>query len=150
MNDSEILETGINRKIHARDLKSLLMKWFALFLTQMTKHRYRPFKADRIMRAERMDLNEFGLEGFLLHTPGETSGSISVVLSDGSVIAGDLIGGTFPHSNRPAYAPFSSDMDQVRQSLQKILDLKPHTLYTGHSRPIDVNRHLSLLKRLAS
>src|SRR5436190_17930026 len=97
--DSKILRTGVNRKIHPSGLIGNIMKAMALLLTAFTKHLYKPFEPDVIMPATEFSLEKYGIEGSLLHTPGETAGSISLVLSGNRIIAGDLIGGILPHSS---------------------------------------------------
>jgi hydroxyacylglutathione hydrolase len=37
-----------------------------------------------------MDLLEFGVDGRIVHTPGHTSGSISLLLDSGEAFVGDL------------------------------------------------------------
>jgi hydroxyacylglutathione hydrolase len=148
--DSGILRTGVNRKIHPTTPVGKMMKTMALFLTALTKNRYRPFEPDVIMRGEEFNLDKYGVDGYLLHTPGETAGSISMVLPGKQIIAGDLIGGIFPHSSVPAYAPFKDDLAGVKNSLKRVLGLGPLRIYTGHSRPIDVKKHLQRLRDLSN
>jgi hydroxyacylglutathione hydrolase len=146
--DREIIRTGINRKIPGRGITGYLMKSLALLLTAITKRHYLPFEPAITMTEDTFQLEAYGIEGYLLHTPGETEGSISMILPDGQVIAGDLIGGILPHTAIPAYSPFSNNRDEVKRSLKKVLDLNPKVIFTGHSRPIDVKSNLRRLRRL--
>jgi hydroxyacylglutathione hydrolase len=43
-----------------------------------------------ILVDEEMDLLEFGVNGRIVHTPGHTSGSISLLLDSGEAFVGDL------------------------------------------------------------
>src|SRR4051812_17918528 len=97
--DSQIIRTGLNRKISARNFAGQIMKKMALLLTALTKNRYRPYEPDLIMTSRKFSLQDYGVDAYLIHTPGETAGSISVVLPDNRIIVGDLIAGVIPHSS---------------------------------------------------
>ena len=147
--DSDMVRTGKVRKFHASGIQGMFLKLAAGILTRMRMKKYIPFEPDIIMSEEIFSLQPYGIDGYLLHTPGETQGSISAVLENKKIIIGDLISGVIPHSAVPAYAPFSDNMGDVRKSLSKILSLQPLMLYTGHSKPIDVQKHMGKLKRLS-
>ena len=145
--DHDIVRTGINREYRSAAALGSLMKFAAQMLTKKHMRHYTPFEPDIVMDGEQLSLASYGIDAYLLHTPGETPGSISVVLNNKTIIAGDLIGGLFPHSAIPAYAPFSDNIEDVKMSLKKLRALHPTTIYTGHSKPIVVSKHL---KKLAS
>lgn len=82
------------------------------------------------------------LGGVVVHTPGHTAGSISALLPDGDVLAGDLvIGGiTFlggimrlGHARKP---PFEDDPLVVRQSLIRLLEQGAKRFFVGHGGPL--------------
>jgi glyoxylase-like metal-dependent hydrolase (beta-lactamase superfamily II) len=50
-----------------------------------------------------MDMKAFGVDGKVVCTPGHTAGSISVVLSTGEAIVGDLLMGGMFRSGQPGY-----------------------------------------------
>jgi glyoxylase-like metal-dependent hydrolase (beta-lactamase superfamily II) len=92
------------------------------------------FEPDILIEGE-MDLKKFGIEGKIIHTPGHTPGSISVILPGGEVIVGDLImRGTFRWW-QPNYPLFADNMAQLNESIQLILRRKPSKIFCGHGGP---------------
>ena len=81
-------------------------------------------------------------DGVVLHTPGHTPGSVSALMPNGDVLAGDLaIGGIsilggiarLGHARKP---PFEDDPIAVRQSLTGLLDRGATRFYVGHGGPL--------------
>ena len=105
----------------------------------------RPFDhvpPDIAVAGPEFDLSEFGFKGArLLHTPGHTPGSLSMLLPDGQTIAGDLaasgilLGGIALRS-RPKQPPFEENSTLVAQSLASLLDRGGQTFYLGHGGPL--------------
>ena len=89
---------------------------------------------------ESTDLGELGLQGRILHTPGHTAGSISVLFPDGRAIVGDVMMGGYMGGNlfgsRPNYHYFADDLETVRQSIKQLLDLRVSEFYVGHGGPL--------------
>jgi hydroxyacylglutathione hydrolase len=54
--------------------------------------RYTPADCD-ILVEERYDLNDLGFKGYIIHTPGHSPGSISVILENEIAIVGDTLFG---------------------------------------------------------
>ena len=85
-------------------------------------------------------LDEFGIAGSVLHTPGHTPGSISVVLDSGDAIIGDVImggwaGGTIRPS-KPNFHYFADDLPTAMASVDCILAATSGRLFVGHGGPI--------------
>ncbi|MFP7224495.1 MBL fold metallo-hydrolase [Priestia filamentosa] len=87
-----------------------------------------------------LSLKPFGVNGKVVHTPGHTDGSLSVILKNKEMIIGDLlmgghIGGFFlPHKPRHHY--FAHNMDTAQKSIQRLLHEKPSKIYVGHGGPL--------------
>jgi hydroxyacylglutathione hydrolase len=83
-------------------------------------------------------LAEHGVDARIIPTPGHTPGSVSVLLDQGDLIAGDMLTGGFLGvlRYRPSYPPFHDDPVQALDSLQAALKLGPHTLHIGHGGPM--------------
>ena len=64
------------------------------------------------------DLREFGFKARVLHTPGHSAGSLSVIVDDEIVLAGDAMFGVFPWS---VFPPFAADAGQLVESWGKLL-----------------------------
>ena len=93
---------------------------------------------------EGYSLAEFGLPATVLHTPGHTPGSISILFEDGRAIAGDLMmGGSLGGAIRPfdpGYHYYAEDLTGLRRSIRKLLDRGAKTIFLGHGGPLDAAR----------
>ena len=89
-------------------------------------------------------LTDFGVDGTIIPTPGHTAGSISVWLSTGEVIAGDLLMAL--NRKKPGWPIFTDDMDQVRASVAALLSRSPTRIYLGHGGPFTPESVRKLLK----
>jgi glyoxylase-like metal-dependent hydrolase (beta-lactamase superfamily II) len=77
------------------------------------------------------DLHAYGLDTFVLHTPGHTPGSSSLIVADRLAFAGDLISTTIhPHPQ----ALYACDWTALAQSLARLQALHPAWTYAGHGR----------------
>lgn len=95
-----------------------------------------------ILVNEKMDLKEFGFPAYILHTPGHTSGSLSIILENGAAIVGDNMLGI---SGKEHYPPFADDKTGVLDSWQKLIDTGSKVFYPGHGRKIPVQEIVSEL-----
>jgi len=95
------------------------------------------------------DLAEYGVAAKALETPGHTSGSMSVLTSDGEIIVGDLLMGGFWGGRllrgRPSLHYFAEDLDILKRSIRKVLDLAPKRIHTSHGGPLDPGRVVRFL-----
>jgi glyoxylase-like metal-dependent hydrolase (beta-lactamase superfamily II) len=93
---------------------------------------------------DELRLDSYGIAGRILHTPGHTPGSISIVLDTGDAIIGDVIMGGYLGGNLSPHTPkqhyFAEDRAAAQHSLQHILSYQPHTLYVGHGGPLAAER----------
>ena len=64
----------------------------------------------------------------VLHTPGHTKGSMSLILNEDIALVGDAI----IHRNKQVYPPFANDERQVKNSLQKLLETNCQQFLPGH------------------
>lgn len=63
----------------------------------------------------------------VLHTPGHTKGSMSLILDDIAVVGDAII-----HRNKQVYPCFANDEAQVKNSLHKLLETKCQQFLPGH------------------
>ena len=76
-------------------------------------------------------LSAYGLDGIVVHTPGHTPGSISLLVENRIAFVGDLLSNTgWPHPQRL----YAADWSLVARSLARLQALEPEWIYTGHNR----------------
>jgi hydroxyacylglutathione hydrolase len=127
-------------------------------LTGFPSRRAEPCEPDLAIESD-LDLGQYGVPGgVVLHTPGHTPGSVSALLPNGDVLAGDLaIGGVLiggivrlRHARKP---PFEDDPIAVRASLIRLLDRGASRFFVGHGGPLtaaEVRRYIAREPRLAA
>ncbi|MBW5448911.1 MBL fold metallo-hydrolase [Cohnella sp. CFH 77786] len=135
--------------------------WFGRFFIKLPLmfQPYVGFAPDLMLSGqETLDLSRFGVPGQVIHTPGHTSGSISVELATREAMVGDLLAsgillGGIMRKHRAIRPPFEDDPHRVAYELQRLLDSGHRTFYMGHGGPLgadQVRRHAQSLLRLTS
>ncbi len=84
-------------------------------------------------------LTEFGIKGRIIHTPGHTAGSVSVILAGGEAIVGDLAMNGFPMRRGAGMPIFGNSEREIKQSWNKLLDAEASIIYPGHGDPFPAN-----------
>ena len=79
------------------------------------------------------NLSSIGFDVTLLHTPGHTAGSISLVIGGEVAIVGDAMMGVAPHT---VFPPFADDVPEMLKSWKKLLDTHCHTFLPGHGKAV--------------
>ncbi|GAA1226293.1 MBL fold metallo-hydrolase [Kitasatospora nipponensis] len=99
------------------------------------------FEPDLLLRGE-TSLDDFGIAGRIMPTPGHTAGSVSVLTDEGDLVAGDLVANSFMGliPGKPANPPFHDDPQGNLASLRAMLALDPRALHVGHGSPLDPAR----------
>lgn len=87
-----------------------------------------------------VSLSEFGIAGRIVHTPGHTKGSISVLLDNGDAVIGDLCqnGWGFGMGAGRIVLPLADLPDAVGESWDRLLGSGVQRLYPGHGVPFDI------------
>lgn len=110
--------------------------WFSRLLInaigRKLQHRfiYKPVKAEVTLN-EKYDLAGYGVNGYILPTPGHTSGSISVIVDNEIAIVGDAMFGIIPGKIFP---PFANDVPAMIQSWKTLLDTGCRLFLPAHGR----------------
>ena len=94
-----------------------------------------PVKVDVLLGDEGMSLTECGIPGKVIHTPGHTAGSVSVLLDTGDAFVGDLAMNRFPLCLFPGLPIFADDFDAVLTSWKVLLAHGARTVYPAHGKP---------------
>ncbi len=90
-------------------------------------------------------LDDYGVAGEVVPTPGHTPGSSSIFLDSGEAIVGDLVMGAFFLQQRPRPPMVAWDLERNRQSLRAVLARKPSQIYATHGGPFKPESVRSLL-----
>lgn len=90
--------------------------------------RYQPCDHDLTID-EKFDLSDYGYNAYLMHTPGHTEGSCSLIIDDEFALVGDTMFGVFPGSIFP---PFAYDQSQLIKSWKKLLATRCQLFIPSH------------------
>jgi hydroxyacylglutathione hydrolase len=96
-------------------------------------------KVDIVLRDGDFPLTEYGIPGKIMHTPGHSMGSVSVLLETGDAFVGDLAMSMFPLRLGPGLPILAEDMQKVRESWKLLLDAGAKTIYPAHGKPFSVD-----------
>jgi glyoxylase-like metal-dependent hydrolase (beta-lactamase superfamily II) len=131
--DAEMLRRGRMRPLNPQRLEARLIR-------PLVNRPFPPFEPDLVIQNE-MDLDEFGVRGRIILTPGHTTGSISILLPNGEALIGDLLmGGWLGGSlfgSHPNEHYFAEDLEAARTSLANLLQEQPDKVYVGHGGPLE-------------
>lgn len=97
-----------------------------------------PARVDLRLGDDPWSLEELGVPGVVIPTPGHSKGSVSVVLESGEAFVGDLAMNRFPLTLRPSLSILGDDMDTVKRSWVRILESGARTIYPAHGNPFPV------------
>jgi hydroxyacylglutathione hydrolase len=92
---------------------------------------YDPVTPD-ITISERFDLHEYGIDGYILPTPGHTAGSISVAIEERHAIVGDALFNIVKHT---VFPPYANDQEALLKSWGELLAIGCEYFYPGHGKP---------------
>ena len=107
--------------------------------------RFSSFKADALIEDEGLSLEEYGIPGKIIHTPGHTPGSISVLLETGDAFVGCMTHNSFPFRLRPGLPIFAEDLPMLRESWKLLLDAGAKTIYPAHGEAFCSEEMLKVL-----
>jgi len=131
--EAKTLETGdmlINRKTRR---SFLLRAGFAMSRLLMRGK----FKAD-IFLADGEDLSPYGLNARVIHTPGHTIGSISILTAEGDFFCGDFLS----NNKMPKVNSLVDDPAEMAASLSKMKSLDIRKIYPGHGQAFTMEEFL--------
>ncbi|MHB1356409.1 MAG: MBL fold metallo-hydrolase [Anaerolineae bacterium] len=90
-----------------------------------------PLRPD-IFLQDGTDLATYGIGAHIVHTPGHTLGSLSLLTSTNDALIGDLLLKTPLGFGQPSFPLFVDDLAALRASIGRVLELKPNHLYAAH------------------
>lgn len=137
--DKNALQTG---KSMLETLKPNNKFWELVLKPKIVRDRASGCLPDIVLKGNEVyDLSMFGINGKVIHTPGHTPGSLSVILESGSAIimdlasSGILLGG-IAFNSRMKHPPFHDNLKEVKKSINYILSLHTEMFYLGHGNPV--------------
>jgi glyoxylase-like metal-dependent hydrolase (beta-lactamase superfamily II) len=139
--DAEYLAKGIN---YIGTPYGVIAKIFKSLLIRTDEFISKPVDADIIFENE-LDLEPYDIKGKIIHTPGHTKGSCSLLVPEEFAIIGDLLMGGFLLKKSIRYPLFVNDKSQLIDSIRKIIQTSPKIIYTSHGGPFtasEVNKFL--------
>lgn len=132
------LAAGRNREplIAASAGRSLLLKFIRFCSGTHPYPPIHPGDEDLIMEGKTMSLPpETGLEGRLVHTPGHTADSLSLILADGSALVGDAAI-NLPWIPGASHLPlWAEDAQEVVRSWETLKRHGATLIFPGHGKP---------------
>ena len=96
--------------------------------------RYDPVAPDIVFN-EKFDLSQLGFGGYLLHTPGHTAGSSSLILGESA-----FVGDTMFNFRGMIFPGFANDEKKVGESWKKLLALDVKWFYPAHGKRVSRER----------
>ena len=142
--DRKNLEEGINNwppgvTIWGKTIHFLLYPVFMKLIT------FSPVQTDIILDHEEFTLEQYGIKGKIIFTPGHTPGSVSVLLDTGEVFVGCLAHSGFPFAFHPALPIFAEDLEEIKKSWDFLIRQGAKMIYPGHGNPFPVGRIMKYL-----
>ena len=152
--------TGAKIAIHENDRENLekgLFHWpegvtawgklsrFMFKPIMMKKGSFPPVNADIVLDDNGLSLEDYGIAGKIMYTPGHTYGSVSVVLDSGDAFIGCLAHNRVPFVMKPSLPIYAKDIDQLKASWKVVIDQGAKNIYPGHGKPFPVEKILKYL-----
>ena len=123
-------------------------RWYSGIVSWAGRHlvygigRFNPVNPDITLKV-RLDLKRYGVDGYILPTPGHTAGSQSLIMGEHAFV-GDNMFGIFRHT---VFPPFADDVPSLLKSWQELLDTGCEKFYPGHGKVIDREKVQMSLRR---
>jgi glyoxylase-like metal-dependent hydrolase (beta-lactamase superfamily II) len=103
---------------------------------------------DVVIKNAGLSLVDYGIPGRVIHTPGHTPGSVSVVLETGEAFVGCMTHNSFPFRLSPGLPIFAEDLAKLRDSWRSLLAQGVETIYPAHGASFPAGDILKALPEL--
>ena len=107
--------------------------------------RITPLAPDVVLGDEDFALEPFGVAGTVIHTPGHSPGSVTLLLDSGEAFVGDCAMNGFPFCRRPSLPIYADDMPLLKESWRHLLSRHVTTIYPAHGRPFPAEEMTALV-----
>lgn len=95
-------------------------------------------KADVVITGNEFTLTGYGVDGKIIHTPGHTHGSISLLLNSGESFVGGLAQNGFPFRIQPGLAIYAQDNEKAKESCRLLIEMGAREIFPGHGKSFPV------------
>lgn len=112
---------------------------FLWTIKPMVNKAIEPVQVDRSIGNRQFSLEEYQINGKIIHTPGHTAGSISLLLESGEAFVGDLAMSGFPRLSGPGPFVLGENLETMKRSWQLLLDEGARRIYPSHGKPFDAD-----------
>ena len=92
-------------------------------------------RVDIVLDEEPFPLWDYGIPGQIIHTPGHSPGSVSLLLESGEAFVGDLAMNRLPLRLSPGLPVFADNPSAVIRSWRILLDHGAEIIYPAHGNP---------------
>ena len=108
---------------------SLMIKLVGFFMNLTGIGDFETFTPD-ILLEDNQSLQEYGLDAQVIHTPGHSKGSISIIMDSGELFSGDIFNGSVE-----GVTNLVDDQSMLDSSVDHLKTLDPEVFYPGHGKP---------------
>lgn len=130
-NSVPILRQGYSDAPRGTNIFSkLLVSFYDKIFNKLPK--WHPTDPDITFRKE-YDIQEAEINLKVIHTPGHSNDSISIIVDNEVSFVGDTM---FGIHNNTAMPPFANDIDLLFRSWEKLLETNISIFFPGHGKPI--------------
>ena len=85
-------------------------------------------------------LAEYGIDGYIMHTPGHTIGSLSVILNSGEALVGCMAHNGFPFRRKPGLPIYAQNVNSIKENWKTLIDKGVTMVYPGHGKAFPIER----------
>jgi glyoxylase-like metal-dependent hydrolase (beta-lactamase superfamily II) len=103
-------------------------------------------KVDIVIGDDGLALEDYGIPGRVIHTPGHTPGSVSVLLDNGDAFVGCMTHNSLPFRLGPGLPIFAEDMPDLRESWRALLEQEVRMIYPAHGGPFEPENIVKVLQ----
>lgn len=100
-------------------------------LAQTGGLRFPPVRPDIVVE-NGLSVDNFGLDAQVIHTPGHSPGSLTLLVNGGDAFVGDLAANHLPWGHGPVLPPFFGDRATLEASWRRVLAAGAVRIHPGH------------------
>ena len=104
-----------------------------------------PVEPDIVIKDD-YPLQDYGVDAKVIHTPGHTAGTLSIITAKGNVFIGCSVH-SFPLRLKPGLPTVATDIDQVISSWERILEEGAKKLHSSHGKPLTIDKMKKILSK---